>query len=403
VAPAVERSTPAAKHAEMKNFILQQGADPAAINPQEPGAYIRSEIDKRAKVVKAIGLKVDREMRATCKSLAAWVSHHPPDHALKIMFKIKYLHMMPLTLAAAGASAQPYPVKAIRFLVPYAAGAGTDTTARTLAIKLTERWGQQVIVDNRGGASGALAVEATVNANPDGYTIVLITNSQAVGAASGIALPYQLARDLQPITQLLSVFYVIYIPPSLPAKSIQELIAHARANPGKLNYGSSGAGSLQHIGAELFNQMAGTRFVHVPYKGSAGIISGMLSNEIQLGMNSLFGVRPQVQAGRLRWLAITARKRSPVVDLPTVAEAGLPGFEVEQWYGIAAPLKIRAPVITALHTGFTESLQVPEVARRLTADGSALVGSTPAQFGELIKSEIAKWAKVIKAAGIKAE
>jgi tripartite-type tricarboxylate transporter receptor subunit TctC len=315
------------------------------------------------------------------------------------------LHLLfaALVLAATGAAAQQYPAKPIRFLVPYAAGAGTDTTARTLSVKLSERWGQQIIVDNRGGASGALAVETAVNANPDGYTIILITNSQAVGAASGIALPYQLDRDLQPITQVLSLFYVIYIPPSLPAKSIKALIAHAKSNPGKLNYGSSGAGSLQHIGAELFNQMAGTRFAHVPYKGSMGIVTGMLANEIQMGMNSLFSVRPQVQAGRLRWLAITATKRSPVADLPTVAESGLPGFEVEQWYGIATPQKVRAPVVAALHTAFTEALQAPDVARRLTADGSVLVGSTPAQFGNLIKSEIAKWTKVIKDAGIKAE
>jgi len=306
-----------------------------------------------------------------------------------------------LALATTSAPAQQYPTKPIRFLVPYAPGAGTDTTARTLAAKLTERWSQQIIVDNRSGASGALAVEAAVKANPDGHTIILITNSQAVGAASGLKLTYHLARDLQPVTQVLSVFYVVYIPPSLPVKSIKELIAHAKANPGKLNFGSSGAGSLQHIGAELFNQMAGIKLVHVPYKGSAGIITGMLANDIQVGMNSLFSVRPQAQAGRLRWLAITAAKRSPVVDLPTVAESGLPGYEVEQWYGIATPLKVRRPIVATLHAAFTESLQAPEVAQRLTADGSALVGSTPEQFGDLVKSEIAKWTKLVKAANIR--
>lgn len=310
------------------------------------------------------------------------------------------LLMAALALAATGAPAQQYPTKPIRFLVPYAPGAGTDTTARTLAAKLTERWSQQIIVDNRSGASGALAVEAAVNANPDGHTIILITNSQAVGAASGLKLPYNLAKDLQPVTQVLSVFYVVYIPQSLPVKSIKELIAHAKANPGKLNFGSSGAGSLQHIGAELFNQMAGIKLVHVPYKGSAGIITGMLANDIQVGMNSLFSVRPQVQAGRLRWLAITAAQRSPVVDLPTVAESGLPGYEVEQWYGIATPLKVRRPIVAKLHAAFTESLQAPEVVQRLTADGSALVGSAPEQFGDLVNSEIAKWTKLVKAANI---
>jgi tripartite-type tricarboxylate transporter receptor subunit TctC len=303
--------------------------------------------------------------------------------------------------AAHAAEANPaYPTRPVRLLVPYAPGAGTDTAARTLAARLSERWNQQIIVDNRSGASGALAVEATVNANPDGHTILFITNSQTVGQASGVKVPYDLIRDLQPVTQVLSVFYVVYIPPALPAKSIRELVAYAKANPGKLNFGSSGAGSLQQIGWELFNQTAGTRIVHVPYKGSAGIISGMLAGEIQVGMNSLFSVRPQVQAGRLRWLAITAPKRSPVVDLPTVAEAGLAGYAVEQWYGITAPSKVRKPVVTALHAGFTEALRAPDVIQRLTADGSVLVGSTPEQFGDYIKSEIAKWTKLVKAANL---
>jgi tripartite-type tricarboxylate transporter receptor subunit TctC len=305
--------------------------------------------------------------------------------------------------SAAAAQSLPrdnYPTRPIRFLVPYPPGAGTDTTARTLATKLGERWNQQVIVDNRGGASGVIAVEAAVNASPDGHTIILITNSQALGAASGLKLPYDLAKDLQPITQVLSVFYVVYVPPSLPARTVNELVAYAKAHPNKLSYGSSGVGSLQHVGAELFNQMAGVRLTHVPYKGSAAIISGMLANEIHLGMNSLFSVRPQVQAGRLRWLAITAARRSPVVDLPTVAESGLTGFEVDQWYGIAAPVKVPRPIVTALHAGFTESLQLPDVVQRLTADGSTLVGSTPEQFGERIRTDIARWRKVVRAANI---
>ena len=316
------------------------------------------------------------------------------------MNSLRVLILFLVCAAAHAAQQAPYPSKPIRFLVPYAPGAGTDTAARTLAAKLSERWNQQVVVDNRGGASGAIAMDAAANATPDGHTIVLITNSQAVGAASGIRLPFDLVRDFQPITQILSVFYVVYVPPSLAVKSIRELIAHAKANPGKLAYGSSGAGSLQHVGVELFNQSAGIKLLHVPYKGAAGIVTAMLANEIQVGMNSLFSVRPQVQAGRLRWLAMTGAKRSPVVDLPTVAESGVPGFEVEQWYGIAAPAKVREPVVAALHQGFTESLQLPDVVQRLTSDGSSLVGSTPDAFGALVRSEIAKWRKVVKAANI---
>ena len=307
------------------------------------------------------------------------------------------------TFFAVGAAAAdaPYPTRPIRFLVPYPPGAGTDTTARVLGAKLAERFNQQVIVDNRSGAGGGIAVESTVNANPDGHTILLITNSQAVQAASGLKLPYDTARDLRAVTQVVSVFYVVYVPLSLPAKSIKELIAHAKANPGKLNYGSSGAGSLQHVGTELFNQAAGVKLVHVPYKGSAAIIAGMLSNEIHFGMNSLFSVRPAVQAGRLRWLAITATKRSPVVDLPTVAEAGgLPGYEVDQWYGISAPARTPEPVVAALHTAFVDALKLPDVGQRLTADGSALVGSTPQQFAALVRSEIAKWGRLVRDAKI---
>ena len=321
------------------------------------------------------------------------------------MIRIAAISAMLLTCAvhAAQPDSAAYPTKPIRFLVPYAPGAGTDTTARVLAAKLAERWGQQVIVDNRGGASGAIALDATANANPDGHTIVLITNSQALGAATGLKLPYDLAKDFQPITEVLSIFYVVYVPVALPVKSIRDLIAYAKANPNKLSYGSSGIGSLQHVGVELFNQTAGIRLLHVPYKGSAGIVTAMLANEIQVGMNSLFSVRPQVQAGRLKTLAITAAKRSPVVDLPTVAEAGLPNFEVEQWYGIAAPIRIRKPVVTVLHAGFTDALKLPDVVQRLTADGSSLVGSTPEHFGERLRTDIAKWRKVVKDAKIQME
>ena len=212
-----------------------------------------------------------------------------------------------------GDSAANYPSKPIRFIVPYSPGAGTDTTARTIAAKLAEKWGQQVVIDNRPGASGVIAVEQTALANPDGHTICLFSASQATIESTGQKLPYDIMKDLQPVTQVTSVFFVVYHPPSLPVKSIRELIAYAKANPGKLNYGTSGIGSLQHFAGELMSHMAGIRMVQVPYKGAANIVTAMLANEVQLGFNSMFSVRPQVQAGRLRWLAITAGKRSPTV------------------------------------------------------------------------------------------
>ncbi len=261
--------------------------------------------------------------------------------------------------------------------------------------------GQQVVVDNRTGGGGTLGVDHTANANPDGYTICLISASHATAETSGQKLNYNLLKDLQPITQATSIFYVVYHPPSLPVKSIKELIAHAKANPGKLNYGTSGLGSLQHFAGELMNHMAEIRMVHVPYKGAANIITSMLANEVHVGFNTMFSVRPQVLAGRLRWLAITDSKRSPSVDLPTVAEAGLPGFEVTQWYGIVTAAKVPAPIVRKLHAGIAEALQAPDVVQRLSADGSGIVGNTPEQFGAHIRADIAKWRKLIREANLK--
>jgi tripartite-type tricarboxylate transporter receptor subunit TctC len=307
----------------------------------------------------------------------------------------------PALHAAQSDASSSYPSRPVRFIVPYAPGAGTDTTARTIAAKLSERWAQQVVVDNRAGGGGHVGIEYTAKANPDGYTIGLLTASHATAAASAQKMGYDIVKDLQPITQAISVFYVVYVPPSLPVKSIRELIAHAKANPGKLNYGTSGTGSLQHFAGELLSHMAGIRMVHVTYKGSAPIIIAMLANEVHLGFNSMFSVRPQVQAGRLRWIAMTASKRSPTVDLPTVAESGLPGYEVNQWYGVSTSARVSAPIIKKLHADIVDALRAPDVVQRLTADGSEIVGSTPAQFAEYLNSEIEKWRKLVKAANLK--
>jgi tripartite-type tricarboxylate transporter receptor subunit TctC len=303
--------------------------------------------------------------------------------------------------AAQSEASSSFPSRPVRFIVPYAPGAGTDTTARTIAAKLSERWAQQVVVDNRAGGGGHVGIEYTAKANPDGYTIGLLTASHATAAASAQKMGYDIVKDLQPITQAISVFYVVYVPTSLPVKSVTELIAYAKANPGKLNYGTSGTGSLQHFAGELLSHMAGIRMVHVIYKGSAPIITAMLANEVHLGFNSMFSVRPQVHAGRLRWIAMTASKRSPTVDLPTVAESGLPGYEVNQWYGVSTSARVSARIIKKLHADITNVLQAPEVVQRLTADGSEIVGSTPAQFAEYMNSEIERWRKLVKAANLK--
>ncbi len=305
--------------------------------------------------------------------------------------------------AAQNDPAANYPNKPIRFIVPFSPGAGTDVTARTIAQKLSEKWGHQVIADNRTGAGGAIGVDFAAKATPDGYTICLISASNSVNSATNPRLPYDLVKDLQGVSQATSLFYVVYIHPSVPATSGKELIAYAKANPGKLNFGSSGSNTLQHFAGELFNHMAAVKMVHVPYKGTAAVIPAMLSGEVQVGFGSLIGTRPQMQAGRLRGIAITAAKRSPSIDLPTVAESGVPGFEVDQWYGVITSAAVPQPIVRKLNAAIVEALQQPEVASRLTADGSTPVGSSPAQFNAHIKSEIAKWKKLVKEANLRLE
>ncbi|MCE9639404.1 MAG: hypothetical protein K8S22_04510 [Betaproteobacteria bacterium] len=266
--------------------------------------------------------------------------------------------------AAQSEPAANYPSKPIRFIVPFSPGAGTDLTARTLAQKLNEKWGQQVVADNRTGA---------------------------------------LEKDLQGITQATSLFYVLYIHPSIPAKSVAELITYAKANPGKLNFGSSGNNTLQHFAGEMLNHLAGIKIIHIPYKGTAAVIPAMMAGEVQVGYGSLIGTRPQMQAGRLRGIAITAAKRSPSIDLPTVAESGVPGYEVDQWYGVITSARVPQSIVKKLSDAMIEGLQQPETAARLAGDGSIPVGSSPAQFTAHIKSEIAKWKRLVKEANLKME
>lgn len=302
--------------------------------------------------------------------------------------------------AAQVSDADKFPVKPVRYIIPFPPGAGSDLTARTIAQKLSEIWKVQVIADNRTGASGVIGVEATANANPDGYTICHVTASHTTNAATNPKLPYDLNRDLQGVTQATSLYYVLYTSSTLPAKSVKELVAYAKANPGRLNYGSSGIGGLQHFAGELFAELAGIKMVHVPYKGSGAVIPAMLGGEVQLGFGSIYGVRSLVQQGKLKWLAITAAKRSPAVDLPTIAEAGLPGYEVDQWYGVVASAKVPKPVIQKINASIRQALKSPDVVQRLTSDGATIVGSAPEEFSGYMKAEITKWKKLVKDANI---
>jgi tripartite-type tricarboxylate transporter receptor subunit TctC len=303
-----------------------------------------------------------------------------------------------LSTPALGAQSEPvsaYPSRPVRFICPFAPGAGTDLTARTIAQKLSEKWGEQFIVDNRTGAGGAIGVDTVAKAQPDGYTIGLISASNSVGAATNPTLPYNMEKDLQGVSQATSLFYVLYTQPAMPFRTVKELVAYAKANPGKLNFGSSGNYTLQHFSGELFNHLAKVQIVHIPYKGTAAVIPAMLAGEVQIGFGSLIGVRPQLQSGKLRGLAITAAKRVPSVDLPTIAESGLPGFEVDQWYGVIISSKVPQPLVKKLNDGSVEVVTGAAVATRLAADGSTPVGSSPDAFNKHIRAEIAKWKKLV--------
>lgn len=305
-------------------------------------------------------------------------------------------------LPVAQAASDDYPNKPIRLIVPFVPGAGTDITGRTIAAKLSERWGQQVVVDNRTGAAGAIGVEVTSKAAPDGYTICLISASHAVNSATNPKLPYDLTKDLQGVSQATSLFYVMYVHPSVPAKNVQEFIAYTRSNPGKLNFGSSGTGGLQHLAGEMFNYLAKTQMTHVPYKGGAAVIVDVLANNIQVGYGTVLSLRPHFKAGKLRWLAMTAKQRSPSApEIPTLAESGVPGYEVDQWYGVIASSKVPRPIIDKLSQAIAEGIKSPDVAQRLAAEGSIPVGSTSEQFTAHIRGEVGKWKKLVQDAGLK--
>jgi tripartite-type tricarboxylate transporter receptor subunit TctC len=322
---------------------------------------------------------------------------------------MKILAALLLASAATVDAAQPeaaaqYPTKPVRFLVPFQAGGANDLTARVIAQKLTERWGKQVVPDNRPGAAGSLGVDVTARAAPDGYTIAIISASHAVNAGVSTRLPYDLTKDVRAISQVSSLFYMVTLHPSVPATSIRELIAYAKANPGKIDYGSSGTFGLQHLSGELFQHLTGTKLVHVPYKGGAAALADIISGQIKMGFSTLLSARPHITSGRVRALAITTRTRSPAVpDLPTLAEAGVPGFEVDQWFGIVTPAKVPAPIVAKLATAINEVVHAPDVAQRFSSDGSTPVGSTPDAFATHVRNEVAKWRKLAKETNLRME
>jgi tripartite-type tricarboxylate transporter receptor subunit TctC len=295
-----------------------------------------------------------------------------------------------------------FPERPIRFIAANAPGGGLDITARAIAPKLSAAFGQQVIVDNRAGAAGSIAADILAKSTPDGYTIMVASlGGLAVNTNLYKGLTYHPLRDFAPITWATSGSNVLVVHPSVPAKSVQELIALAKAQPDKLSYGSSGAGNAGHLAGELFNGMAGIKMVHIPYKGGAPAMIDLLAGQIQLIFSSAPTAVPQVKAGKIRGLAVTTARRSLILpELPTIAEAGLPGFEADNWYGVVTTMKTPRAVIDRLNTEVVRALHANDVKQLLFLQGLEVRTSTPQEFGAYMKSEFEKWAKVIRDAGI---
>lgn len=307
-----------------------------------------------------------------------------------------------LAAVAVSAAAQTYPQKPIRLIIPFPPGGPRDVQARLIGPKLTEAWGQPVVVDNRAGANGIIGIGLGAKAEPDGYTLVMISAGFAAAPSLYAKLPYDSVRDFAPVAPLTSGPGIVVVNPSLPVRSIRELVAHARSRPGQLFFGSAGNGAPSHLAVELFKSMAGIDLVHVPYKGMAPAITDLIAGRLQLSIPTIPGGLPHAKSGKVRALAVTGPQRSAAApELPTVAEAGLPGYLATNWYGLVAPARTPRPVVGKLNQEIGRILAIPEVRERLTNIGMEPGSNTPEQFAEFIKSEIAKWAKVVKAAGVR--
>lgn len=300
---------------------------------------------------------------------------------------------------------QIYPVKPVRIVVPFAPGGGADLMGRVVAQKLTESFRQQTIVDNRPGAAGRVGTEHVAKAAPDGYTLLLATSSVMITAPALYAkLPYNVQKDLAPVTLVASAAYVLVVHPSVPVKTVRELIALAKSQSGLLNYSSSGPGGPAHLSAELFQSMAKVKIVHVPYKGSAPGTMAAMAGETDLMFSNILPAVPAIRSGRLRPLAITSGKRSSVLPkVPTVMESGLAGFQVETLYGVLAPAATPRDIVERLNAELVKGLDAPETRKRLQSDGSEVMTSSPEEFAKMIKEETTKWSRVIKGAGIHPE
>lgn len=305
----------------------------------------------------------------------------------------------------AWAQSGAYPVRPVKIIVAFPAGGGTDIAARILGQRLAEAWGQQVVVENRGGASGMIGTELAARAVPDGYTLFMGTlGNFSVNQHLFPKMTVDPVRDFAPISQVVDVHFVLLAHPALPANNVRELIALAKARPGQITHASSGAGGAPHLAAELFKRMAGVDMTHVPYKGSAPSMQDVMGGQVSITFDSLLQALPFIRDGRLKALAVLGPGRAPQLpDVPTVAESGLPGYQLTNWFGLAAPAGTPRDITARIHADVVKVLQQGEARERLTGMAATVVGSSPEQFGALIREDSAKWARLIREAGIKAD
>ena len=301
------------------------------------------------------------------------------------------------------AAAQPYPVRPVRVIVAVPAGGGPDTVARAITIKMSERLGQQFVVDNRPGAGGSIGVETAARANPDGYTLLFASGTFLINQVL-YKVPYDALRDFAPVSLASESAYVFAVNSIVSAKTLPAFIALAKAKPRAINYASPGKGSMVHLTAELISGVTGIEMTHIPYKGMPQAFPDIISGQVQVAISSALTMLPYIRSGRLHALGVTGRARNAALpEVPTIAEAGYPGFEATQWYGMMAPAKTPLPIRTVLQQEVVHAIAQPDVRARLTAEGSRPVGSTPDELAQRLKDEFAKWSKMVKAAGIKVD
>jgi tripartite-type tricarboxylate transporter receptor subunit TctC len=323
----------------------------------------------------------------------------------RLLFTFTVMLSMTGSLAPAPAAAQAYPLRPIRWIVTYPPGGPTDFVARAIGAKLSEAWGQQVVIDNRPGAGGVIGTDLAAKAVADGYTLLFGTSAGlTINPLLISRLPYDAVRDFAPVSLLVINPQILVVTNNVPVNSVKELIAYAKSRPGQLNYASVGQGSPNHLGMELLKALAGIDMVHVPYKGTGPAVTDLLGGQVQLLFNSMPLVLPLVKGGKLKGLAVGSAQRSPAVpELPTVAEAGVPGFENVTWYGMFAPARTPQDIIARLNTEVRKILAAPDMAQRLASQGAEPRSSTPQGLAQFMRVESARWQKVIAAAGVKLE